>query len=117
MKKAFELLLQQSLPSTVLKLLGTATKLLLILMIVATVLTVYGIETRITMLSSFGDMTVATVLTVYGIETQFETANVSSFTFELQQSLPSTVLKHSFNRHKFVIIRPLSCNSPYRLRY
>ena len=57
---------------------------------VATVLTVYGIETgknKINLLSSVG---VATVLTVYGIETMI-------------QILPGG---------KF-----LSCNSTYRLRY
>ena len=59
-------------------------------------------------------MWVATVLTVYGIET-LEAALTKSLDFKLQQSLPFTVLKH-----KLAIILNdfrLSCNSPYRLRY
>ena len=61
---------------------------------VATVLTVYGIETvsniegYITSLVSF----VATVLTVYGIETAIEAVVVSPLS-RLQQYLPFTVLK------------------------
>ena len=38
--------------------------------------------------------TVATVLTVYGIETSFERSNSISRPFALQQCLPFTVLKH-----------------------
>ena len=58
---------------------------------VATVLTVYGIETIFDEVLDHCDMQVATVLTVYGIETQ--QYFVSSF------------------------INIGSCNSTYRLRY
>ena len=57
---------------------------------------------------------VATVLTVYGIETR-----VSDITLlikkQLQQSLPFTVLKLCNFDDGFVSDK--SCNSPYRLRY
>ena len=61
--------------------------------IVATVLTVYGIETKYFYLIYTAKPSVATVLTVYGIET------FSSFLYDfnssitLQQYLPFTVLK------------------------
>ena len=59
---------------------------------VATVLTVYGIETMHTLFYRRKFFQVATVLTVYGIET-----------LQLAICLRRLVL--------------LSCNSPYRLRY
>ena len=60
--------------------------------IVATVLTVYGIETRIHFnWAPFS--TVATVLTVYGIETYILHSS-QMHCCELQQYLPFTVLKH-----------------------
>ena len=65
--------------------------------LVATVLTVYGIETSF---STFvvGIALVATVLTVYGIETSL--ANIrSKIVDSLQQYLPFTVLKLSTNRY------------------
>ena len=60
---------------------------------------------------------VATVLTVYGIETitQF-TSSIVSFSMQLQQCLPFTVLKLIV----FVLVvrhKLLGCNSAYRLRY
>ena len=58
---------------------------------VATVLTVYGIETAIDVSLFCKGCWVATVLTVYGIET-----------FLVYYSLPSS---------------PSGCNSTYRLRY
>ena len=62
--------------------------------IVATVLTVYGIETRIAFSSAPPGMIVATVLTVYGIETiAFSLPVLRSV--RLQQYLPFTVLKLS----------------------
>ena len=68
---------------------------------VATVLTVYGIETARNMKSS-NNIRVATVLTVYGIETICSSANIpTTDTRELQQYLPFTVLKLLINR--FVI--------------
>ena len=61
---------------------------------VATVLTVYGIETC----SSFSDVildirVVATVLTVYGIETLQSRRRICLVRYLLQQYLPFTVLK------------------------
>ena len=65
------------------------------LLCVATVLTVYGIETlllrnhRIRILL----LIVATVLTVYGIETEWMLSNFDLFVSVLQQHLPLAVLK------------------------
>ena len=61
--------------------------------LVATVLTVYGIETSF---STFvvGIALVATVLTVYGIET-FKCLHFYFSFYKLQQYLPFTVLKHN----------------------
>ena len=58
---------------------------------------------------------VATVLTVYGIETASLRRTASIFS-SLQQSLPFTVLKLNFN---VISLRSNTnrCNSPYRLRY
>ena len=131
--------MQQSLPFTVLKPCNTLN--LLLAGSVATVLTVYGIETRklklpttvlvslvATVLTVYGIETqihiiiyiifkicVATVLTVYGIETASLRRTASIFS-SLQQSLPFTVLKLNFN---VISLRSNSnrCNSPYRLRY
>ena len=62
-------LLQQSLPFTVLKLINP-TGLRTRYENVATVLTVYGIETELTSpIDNINSSPVATVLTVYGIET------------------------------------------------
>ena len=62
-----------------------------------------------------GVQLVATVLTVYGIETASLRRTASIFS-SLQQSLPFTVLKLNFN---VISLRSNSnrCNSPYRLRY
>ena len=84
--------MQQYLPFTVLKLPVAASPSQI--RGVATVLTVYGIETA-TLIVSFTltlDFFVATVLTVYGIETfcKFFHDDIS---FSLQQYLPFTVLK------------------------
>ena len=60
---------------------------------VATVLTVYGIETfQPRQLAYLRLKLVATVLTVYGIET-IKIVKFSYFNFQLQQYLPFTVLK------------------------
>ena len=83
--------LQQYLPFTVLKLL-LAEQLYNIFPLVATVLTVYGIETLISRMRLSVLFTVATVLTVYGIET-FILFSSSSAVKTLQQYLPFTVLK------------------------
>ena len=115
--------LQQYLPFTVLKLLLRGWPPFIIL--VATVLTVYGIETSqflppgidylaivATVLTVYGietyknnivtinrnNIVVATVLTVYGIET-YNTRwfNKRLFYCRLQQHLPFTVLKHGLD--------------------
>ena len=59
---------------------------------------------------------VATVLTVYGIETIEDAYVVSESFARLQQYLPFTVLKlHTHLFHLFSF--PHRCNSTYRLRY
>ena len=58
---------------------------------------------------------VATVLTVYGIETASLRRTASIFS-SLQQSLPFTVLKLALS-NCCNAPRSSSCNSPYRLRY
>ena len=61
---------------------------------VATVLTVYGIETvSFSLLVDSLGSRVATVLTVYGIETCLILANFFLKSASLQQYLPFTVLK------------------------
>ena len=58
---------------------------------------------------------VATVLTVYGIETHYTSVLYSTTISSLQQYLPFTLLKHciiSYDIHECE-----SCNSTYRLRY
>ena len=59
---------------------------------------------------------VATVLTVYGIETSSSLRLVYSFIFSLQQYLPFTVLKLICSG-MFIICGNARCNSTYRLRY
>ena len=70
---------------------------------VATVLTVYGIETA-SILSrtgcNLGDL-VATVLTVYGIETMWA-GTCRRTIFMLQQYLPFTVLKLTISRNNSI---------------
>ena len=60
--------------------------------VVATVLTVYGIETNQLLLLLICERIVATVLTVYGIET-LSSLIKKSLKRGLQQYLPFTVLK------------------------
>ena len=57
---------------------------------------------------------VATVLTVYGIETERLRLRSPRGMEELQQSLPFTVLKLQFQSSGS---SKSCCNSPYRLRY
>ena len=57
---------------------------------------------------------VATVLTVYGIETVKRLTNFITFN-TLQQCLPFTVLKQTFSYYTNVEL--IRCNSAYRLRY
>ena len=58
---------------------------------------------------------VATVLTVYGIETSLRSTLSSLPLAELQQYLPFTVLKRDINAALFPVFK--GCNSTYRLRY
>ena len=82
---------------------------------VATVLTVYGIETRKRNRSDKKKQSlVATVLTVYGIET-YITTFIQVNAIQLQQYLPFTVLKLQLCNIKLSNKR--CCNSTYRLRY
>ena len=70
---------------------------------VATVLTVYGIETIfIFAITEICTNSVATVLTVYGIETGREYIRIICYSAMLQQYLPFTVLKlkRSYRRRK-----------------
>ena len=60
---------------------------------VATVLTVYGIETSNSLQLHPQILEVATVLTVYGIETFNDSNDIASLFYRLQQYLPFTVLK------------------------
>ena len=62
---------------------------------VATVLTVYGIETWVIEYGRPDEIKVATVLTVYGIETHPRLV-VPMITKMLQQYLPFTVLKLNY---------------------
>ena len=84
--------------------------------IVATVLTVYGIETLYYERHDSQRILVATVLTVYGIETLQSHFRRSLNFFELQQYLPFTVLKRSINVEP-AVTNMIRCNSTYRLRY
>ena len=63
---------------------------------VATVLTVYGIETLILHKMEFTLSEVATVLTVYGIETERQPITRPCSSLTLQQYLPFTVLKQEY---------------------
>ena len=62
-----------------------------------------------------GWLIVATALTVYGIETKFVIKDDKLY-MPLQQYLPFTVLKLRYT-NLVAIIMPNSCNSTYRLRY
>ena len=133
-------MLQQHLPFTVLKQIQISFHLVKS-SIVATALTVYGIETeeRSPTVHSAANLMVATALTVYGIETvtgaqkamenaklqqhlpftvlkQFVGLPSKSQALELlQQHLPFTVLKRKHTLIKKEVVE--GCNSTYRLRY
>ena len=78
-------------------------------------LTVYGIETAELSIGRNATSSVATVLTVYGIETDMAT-NHHVYRFKLQQCLPFTVLK--LDIQLLYLQKELTCcNSAYRLRY
>ena len=106
--------LQQYLPFTVLK-PSLVVEYSPVTFIVATVLTVYGIETLIIKIITRHLVSVATVLTVYGIETVVPRGNLNTGSFLLQQYLPFTVLKLATIWH--VSSSFICCNSTYRLRY
>ena len=77
-------------------------------------LTVYGIETGGAFVFAYVMISVATVLTVYGIET-LSRGGYNHDKLKLQQCLPFTVLKHY--KLEQLHTKLLSCNSAYRLRY
>ena len=84
---------------------------------VATVPTVYGIETwNFKGYRYSHSISVATVPTVYGIETQRDGRRLQHLHIQLQQYLPFTVLK-PIVLNDFWLIFFTRCNSPYRLRY
>ena len=85
-------------------------------MLVATVLTVYGIETFRYTKKPAHLCIVATVLTVYGIETQHLRYSMSIKDIWLQQYLSFTVLKLRAEAIQ-ALGEIWSCNSTYRLRY
>ena len=60
---------------------------------------------------------VATVLTVYGIETRHSSFIVFPTLTLLQQYLPFTVLKRSNQNGWAQMMSAVGCNSTYRLRY
>ena len=66
-------------------------------------------------ISAAGATSVATVLTVYGIETSTIYYHADNSWCWLQQCLPFTVLKRTCSNTKCAYIS--SCNSAYRLRY
>ena len=84
---------------------------------VATVLTVYGIETCITYSTTTPLSGVATVLTVYGIETTLASGSV----FAQGSNTVATVLTvygiETDPRKKMNHSIWICCNSTYRLRY
>ena len=80
---------------------------------VATVLTVYGIETLYWTTITPLFIIVATVLTVYGIETNADITDVEFIAFRLQQYLPFTVLKRSYNLYSFVFLSTLQQYLPF----
>ena len=86
------LMLQQYLPFTVLKRKIYFSFYCQLTVTVATVLTVYGIETFNKQIKYCAGKIVATVLTVYGIET-FMLCLPNQYAVRLQQYLPFTVLK------------------------
>ena len=86
--------MQQYLPFTVLKPLPCSSVPLTTTSAVATVLTVYGIETHEVKIFNTIGVEVATVLTVYGIETECLILKVAAIR-GLQQYLPFTVLKQA----------------------
>ena len=84
---------------------------------VATVLTVYGIETvKEELINSKSDKSVATVLTVYGIET-----TITIIICLIIDGDVATVLTvygiETLTLSIFGYFSSYRCNSPYRLRY
>ena len=107
--------LQQYLPFTVLKRCALKARFFCDLR-VATVLTVYGIETRIKTFKSRTLAVVATVLTVYGIETLCHLAMTSKQSISCCNStyrLRYWNVSSEMGEDKVVEC----CNSTYRLRY
>ena len=104
--------MQQCLPFTVLKLTDRAS-IDDSFLYVATVLTVYGIETHLVLgyerTRELQQSLPFTVLKLEEVNKQFSTL------LKLQQCLPFTVLKQALT--PLGVTRDDSCNSAYRLRY
>ena len=83
---------------------------------VATVLTVYGIETLKISLARSLVTTLQQYLPFTVLKLEIIISHLSSGHRELQQYLPFTVLKQRTLHLKLSIVS-LSCNSTYRLRY
>ena len=79
---------------------------------VATVLTVYGIETHKRLEIPFSPV-VATVLTVYGIETFEELADMKGFAVATVLTVYGIETDKNFQFYLSIV----GCNSTYRLRY
>ena len=85
---------------------------------VATVLTVYGIETKLDLIASLAPCKlVATVLTVYGIETQSKCCLVSRCILMVATVLTVYGIETPPPFFNLNCLGILSCNSTYRLRY
>ena len=110
-------MLQQYLPFTVLKLSKLLSIMYLRILVVATVLTVYGIETTDFNLSLASFIRVATVLTVYGIETHKK----NLILYILRRKVATVLTVYGIETLKIATTNfsqmRKSCNSTYRLRY
>ena len=103
--------------ATVLTVYGIETKILTecsVLFNVATVLTVYGIETLGTLNRQHSVSGVATVLTVYGIETPAPYLNL---VFNIVATVLTVYGIETLNCNENILLLFPSCNSTYRLRY
>ena len=107
--------MQQYLPFTVLKLPAAITTSLAFTF-VATVPTVYGIETVNYDYSRNIEKIVATVPTVYGIETTHETPAVIG-SQPLVATVPTVYGIETKQFAAMVTMAVVGCNSTYRLRY
>ena len=82
---------------------------------VATVPTVYGIETGATLRVLHRVHRLQQYLPFTVLKHQSKVRRLDLLSIKLQQYLPFTVLKH--NRCRYSVTNIVSCNSTYRLRY